>query len=127
LAEEVSIPDDLLRFLEANVDSIEQLELLRIVGGSPGRQWGVDELATKAQAPLSAIAALEQRGFLQTQVAGSLVTCTAAPLTLEREAMLSRLLQFYNERPVTLIKIVYASADKRLKAFSDAFRLRKDP
>jgi hypothetical protein len=125
LTEGVPIPEELLRFLDANVDSIEQLELLRIVGESPDRQWNVQELATKAQAPMAAITALEQRGLLRTQTVGTTVMCTAGPMTPETGALLARLLQFYNERPV-LIRFVYANADERLKAFSDAFRLRKD-
>jgi hypothetical protein len=126
LSEAVPIPEDLLRFLNANVDSIEQLELLRITGEYPDRQWNVQELATKAQASLASIAVLEQRGFLKTQTCGSVVICTRGTMVPETEAMLARLLQFYNERPVTLIRIVFASASERLKAFSDAFRLRKD-
>jgi hypothetical protein len=116
----------LLRFLDANVDSIEQLELLRIVGESPGRQWTVQELAAKAQALPAAITVLEKRGLLQTQTVGQEVLCSAGIMTPETERLLNRLLQFYNERPVTLIKIVYAKVDDRLKAFADSFRIRKE-
>ena len=37
-----------------------------------------------------------------------------------------RLLQLYKERPVTLIKMVYARAKDPLRTFADAFRLRKE-
>lgn len=43
------------------------------------------------------------------------------------ESAVGLLLQAYNERPVTLIRTVYAIADaKRIQAFADAFKLKKD-
>ena len=46
------------------------------------------------------------------------------PATPELTAAATKLLQFYRERPVTLIRIIYARANDRLKAFAEAFRLR---
>lgn len=49
------------------------------------------------------------------------------PATPELDRAVRGLLRAYNERPVTLIRTVYDLADqKRIQAFSDAFRLRKD-
>jgi hypothetical protein len=43
LTDGIPIPEEVLRFLDANIDSIEQLELPRIIGESPDRQWNVQE------------------------------------------------------------------------------------
>ena len=35
------------------------------------------------------------------------------------------LAQAYQERPVTLIRMIYARRDQKIRTFGDAFRLRK--
>jgi hypothetical protein len=43
------------------------------------------------------------------------------------ERAIGLLLRAYNERPVTLIRTVYAIADaKKIQAFADAFKIKKD-
>ena len=124
-----SIPDELLRFLDSNVESIEQLEILRLVGESPTKEWLDSDLAWASQIRSDAIAShlavLEGRGLLKTSARDGKTYCTYGPRTPELEATLAALLQFYRQRPATLIRIVYDRADARLKAFADAFRLRK--
>jgi DNA-binding MarR family transcriptional regulator len=125
------IPADLLRFLESNIDSIEQLELLRLLGESPDREWVLPELAVRVQASpsLSAqhAATLERRGLIRSHTDGNGTRWKLGSLSAETETLVRRFLQLYNERPVTLIKLVYArAAQDPLKAFADAFRLRRD-
>jgi DNA-binding MarR family transcriptional regulator len=123
------IPEEVLRFIETNVDSIEQLEILRLLGEQPERQWSAVNIAAESQIQVSAIgaelAALESRGLLKTMPIEGNLHCAYDVRTPEIEVSLKQLLQLYKERPVTLIKIVYARTD-RLKAFADAFRVRKE-
>ena len=43
------------------------------------------------------------------------------------ESAIGLLLRAYNERPVTLIRTVYAIADaKKIQVFADAFKIKKD-
>jgi hypothetical protein len=42
------------------------------------------------------------------------------------QAATDALLQAYNERPVTLIRMIYAVADSKIQSFADAFKLKKD-
>ena len=37
-----------------------------------------------------------------------------------------RLAQAYSQRPVTLIRVIYAFRDSKIKSFADAFKLRKE-
>jgi hypothetical protein len=124
------LPEDLMRFIDSNIESIEQLEILRILGEFPAREWTATELAKEAQISPSVIAGqlstLERRGLLQTHTVELMLLCKFAPRSPEIEQPLRALLQFYRERPVTLIKIVYDRANERLKAFADSFRLRKE-
>jgi hypothetical protein len=69
---------------------------------------------------------LEKRGLLRTQSQESSLVARFVQSTPELGTALRQLLQFYQERPVTLIKLTYARANERLKAFAEAFRLRKE-
>ena len=43
----------------------------------------------------------------------------------EHDAHVRTLAQAYNERPVTLIRMIYALRDPRIQSFADAFKIRK--
>jgi len=47
------------------------------------------------------------------------------PFGEEHRAHLDTLARAYNERPVTLVRIIYALRDSRIRSFAEAFRLRK--
>jgi hypothetical protein len=124
------IPEDVLRFVEAYVESIDQLEILRVLGEHPDRGWPVPELAAACQIDPAKIAAtialLERRGLVVNDSAAIEPVVRFEPRTAEvREAAL-RLLTFYRERPVTLIRVIYARVNGRIRAFADAFRLRQE-
>jgi hypothetical protein len=89
---------------------VEQLEILRMVAETPHAQWNAADLARAAQIEAARIvghlAALEQRGFVKTESARSQLFCGYCPQSGDLDAMLRRLLQFYKERPVTLINTV---------------------
>jgi hypothetical protein len=106
------IPGEVFRFLEANVDSIEQLEILRILGECPEREWCAASLARLTQTQHSIITAaletLESRGLLTTRVLGADLLCRYNPHTASLEKPLNQLLGCYRERPVTVIKMLYA-------------------
>ena len=41
------------------------------------------------------------------------------------KAHVEMLAQAYEQRPVTLIRLIYALRDRKIRSFADAFRLRK--
>ena len=71
------------------------------------------------------ISSLERRGLLRIDRTEATPRCGLALLAPDRWSLMSRLLALYNERPVTLIKWAYARAQDPLRAFADAFRIRK--
>ena len=123
------LPDDVRRFLDENIESLEQLEILRLLSEDLGREWTAAELGSEIQTePADAAAhvtALANRGLL-TATSGGGATARHGTRSPELDASLARVLTAYRERPVSMIKLVYARANERLKAFSDAFRLRKE-
>jgi DNA-binding HxlR family transcriptional regulator len=123
------LPEEVKRFMDANIESVDQLEVLRLLAGEPGREWNLDSLAgiiqIQPQALTLHLAALESRGLI-TASHGPTASYRYGPRTPELENLVGRLLQFYNERPVTMIKMIYARANAALKNFADAFRVRKE-
>lgn len=103
-------PDEMLRFIEANIGSVEHLEILRILSEAPEQTRGVTELARACQmqepAAIEQLVALEKRGLLKLQSSSAQLISYGAG-SAEREEMLRRLLRYYRERPVTLINLIY--------------------
>jgi DNA-binding IclR family transcriptional regulator len=122
-------PDEVARFIEANIDSVDQLAILRLLAEDPAGEWPIPALARAVQAPPQAVVAqaeaLERRGLLSAS-RGPETCYRYGPHTPELQDGLKRLLRLYNERPVTMIRMVSARAQIALKDFADAFRLRKD-
>jgi hypothetical protein len=123
------LPQDVCRFLGENIESIDQLEILRVLGEGPGREWTAAALVAEVQGPpddmAGHLAALAARGLIAADRAGGEAAWRYGPATPEIDAMVRQLLQCYRERPVSMIKLVYAQAADPLRAFADAFRLRK--
>jgi hypothetical protein len=51
------IPEDIERFLDENIESIDQLEVLRVLGDNPQKEWAAAELAQTLQVQTEALAA----------------------------------------------------------------------
>jgi hypothetical protein len=123
------LPDDVLQFLQSHIDSIEQLELLRVLGEHPAREWSDTELGGSVQVAgdtLEAhLAALHNRGMLSRIRRDEKYCWKYGPATADLEAKVRRLLEVYSQRPVTMIRLVYQRPASALRVFSDAFRLRK--
>jgi hypothetical protein len=124
------LPDDIRRFLDGNIETIDQLEVLRVLGEKPDREWTPAQLAAGVQADPQAVAAhvaaLHGRGLLTAEQRGPDLVSRHGARTPELQTLVGRLLQLYRERPVTMIKLVYERAKDPLRRFADAFRLRKE-
>lgn len=70
------------------------------------------------------LALLTSQGIVSETPEGAILYRPDSP-ALERA--LDLLVRAYNQRPVTLIRTVYAIADaKKIQAFADAFKIKKD-
>lgn len=121
-------PDDVRRFIDENVESIDQLEILRLLWENPGAEWAETALAGEVQAPVPAVlahlAALSARGLLQGEPRGAGWVCRYGARDPARGELLRKVMQLYRERPVSMIKLVAARAKDPLRTFADAFRVR---
>jgi hypothetical protein len=122
-------PEEIRRFLDGNIESIDQLEILRLLGEDPGREWTAAELAVAVQIEPAAVAAhlaaMRGRGLLAAEARGIDLVARHGPAPAVGE-LVGRLLQHYKERPVSMIKLVYERAKDPLRNFADAFRFRKE-
>jgi DNA-binding transcriptional ArsR family regulator len=128
---EPELPAEVRQLIYSSVPSIDALELLMQVVRQPDVPRSVLELITALRPagvtePVvrESLALLRTLGILSETPEGRILYRPDSPV-LERAIGL--LLRAYNERPVTLIRTVYAIADaKKIQAFADAFKIKKD-
>lgn len=122
------IPEDIRRFLQTHIASVEQLEILRILGESPTREWTDDEIRRQAQVSAESIHSqlqvMNECGLLRCRTKDSTIFCAYGPHSTELEVNVRRLLDFYRQFPVSMIRLVYKRPTTSLSDFADAFRIR---
>jgi hypothetical protein len=126
-----SIPKEANRFIAEYITSVAQLELLLLLRTDQERAWTADHLARElrvdpawAQLQLEAMAGtgLLKRG------ADPESGFQYGPGSPEVEHSLTVVAQAYIVNRVSIIELIYNKpGGENLRAFADAFRLRKDP
>jgi hypothetical protein len=120
------LPEDVQRFLHQNIDSVEQLEVLLLLWRTPERGWSADEVATAVYSHPSSVvrrlALLLGQGLLREREQGCY---QYAPRTAELHHTVTRLDHAYRERRVAVITLIASKPIENVRAFSDAFRIRR--
>lgn len=123
------LPEDVRNLIRNSVPTLEALELFMGLVRSGDRAWTLGDVAflpaaegLSPSAVANFLTTLEEQGFLQQAPPGQYRFQPASP---EVAAAAQGLIRAYDERPVTLIRTVYAIADsRRIQGFADAFRLK---
>lgn len=120
------LPEDVRLFLHQNIDSVEQLEVLLLLWRTPERGWSSEEVATAVYSHPSSVvrrlALLLGQGLLREQEPGCY---QYAPRTAELHETVTRVDHMYRERRVAVITLIASKPIENVRAFSDAFRIRK--
>jgi hypothetical protein len=125
-----AIPDEIHRFLHANIDSVEQLEVLLLLrrerdSGERDGDWTAESVARVLYSQPSSIAgrlaSLQAKGLVANSGAGY----RYAPKSDAVRDTVSRLAETYRERRVAVITVIASKPMENVRAFSDAFRLRQ--
>ena len=120
------LPEDVHSFLHQNIESVEQLEVLLLLWRAPERGWTSDEVATAVYSHPSSVvrrlAMLLGQGLLREREPGCY---QYAPRTAELHATVTRLDHIYRERRVAVITLIASKPIENVRAFSDAFRIRR--
>ena len=127
--QDADFSDEFCTFIQRAVPTIEAVELLLIVLGQPEKWWTASELAATGRPGLS-LTDIQAGRYLETLYGQGLLSKGAdnrfryAPDANAAEAHVRTLAQAYRERPVTLIRMIYALRDARIRSFADPFKVR---
>ena len=109
--EDIEFSDAFCRFVQAHLPSVERAEVLIAAYRNPGAPADTGTPANRE--------ALRAAGLLDELL-------RYRPASADVDALVRTLAQAYEQRPVTLIRLIYALRDSRIRSFADAFKLRKD-
>ena len=128
--EDAAFSDEFCRFLRAAVPTVDAAEALLLLHRERERGWSAEEIVTGLQPSVSLLPA-EAAAYLAQFQANGLVAlgpdkrAQYRPGFRELEAHVATLAQAYRERPVTLIRVIYALRDNKILSFAEAFKLRR--
>jgi hypothetical protein len=123
------IPGEVRQLIARHVQTMEQVEVVLLLARSPGRALSADEIRGELRLestalPPRTLAGLEAGRLVEAEP-GPPPRWRYAPATAELRRAVELLAVAYNERPVTLVRLVYERPSPA-QSFSDAFRLRKE-
>jgi hypothetical protein len=126
---EEPIPEIVRRFIAGHINSVESLEILLLLSTWTIREHTTEEvsqtLRTSRESAAARLQELHRSKLLVTvENEGSLRYRfdSASP----EAGVISELEKVYKARRVSVISFIYSNPTDPLRAFSDAFRLRKD-
>ncbi|HEX2650358.1 MAG TPA: hypothetical protein VHN19_10515 [Burkholderiales bacterium] len=116
-------------FVRTCVPSFEAAAVLVCLVREPKRSWSAAGIVDRLHASVSITVAeverslelLGARGLVARSPDGS---AQFRPSGYLQEAHARTLVQAYEEKPVTLVQLIYALRDDKIRSFSDAFRFR---
>lgn len=123
------IPHTVRAFIGNCIKSVGQLEVLLALHAEPKRGWTVHEVSDRLRT--SEAAAAEQLHQLEShdlanRVGDSPATYQYAPRDEETARAVRDTADAYARRRVSVISLIYANPNEKLRSFSNAFKLRED-
>lgn len=126
---EESIPEIVRRFIIDHINSVESLEILLLLSTGTIREYTAEEvsrtLCTSLESATARLRELHRSKLLEAvESAGALKYRfdAASP----QAGVVADLEKVYKTRRVSVISFIYSNPTDPLRAFSDAFRLRKE-
>lgn len=119
--------DAFCAFLQSCVISVDAAEVLLVLWRKPTSNWSVNELATylipmgsvSEQEVARCIEVFRERGLI-LRTDDARVSYKSTP---DFDVHVENLARLYVERPVTLVRMIYALRDTKIKTLADAFRI----
>jgi hypothetical protein len=128
--EDADFSDAFLSFIHANLPTVDAAELLLLMFRHPEVAWQPAQALARLPAGVN-MSETDAAKHLQTfkssglAAAGPDQSFSYRPATEEMSGFVKTLAKAYDERPVTLIRLIYALRDSKIRSFAEAFRLRK--
>ncbi|MES2803848.1 MAG: hypothetical protein V4654_15250 [Bdellovibrionota bacterium] len=122
------LPIDVRYFLETSIDSIEQLQVLILLQTHPNKIWTTNEIAIELRSVDTSIQKrlhdLYRRNILL--VSDKENEHKFLPSSTSMRALIEILAGENQLRPYQVIDAIYASPDKSILDFANAFKMRGD-
>ena len=122
------ITPDIERFIQDNLTSVEQLEVLLLLFSPPQKEWTAVEVSQKLhRQPESVATRLEDwrgRGILSVRQEARLLYRYVS--NARQDAIVRGLERAYEVRKDAVIRLIFTRPPDTLRVFSDAFRIRRD-
>lgn len=116
------------RFVAAHIRTLEQLEVLLLVSALPDRDWTADEVYQVVKTnPGLVVQRLEEfasRGLL-TAGTSNPRTYRFSPRTEDLGRQVASLSSFYKMARHKIVELIYSPEIDEMRAFSDAFRIKR--
>lgn len=123
-----ALPDDIVRFLNQHIDSVEQLEVLLLLHRAAESTWTAEMVAaalyTQPASAARRLAALHADGLIEAAPRQP-DAYRYVPDPSGTGEMISNLADTYRERRVAVVTAIASKPMENVRAFSDAFRLRR--
>ena len=123
------VPDDVRAFLAQYIDSVEQMEILLLLHGTPEREWSAAAAAGHLYGQPSSVgrrlAILRLQGLLACRESADDDMYRYAPATPALDLTVGRLADAYRDRRVSVVGLIASRPMDNVRAFADAFRFRK--
>ncbi len=119
---------EVLQLIGECIDSLESLEALALLHRSPDTFWSADAVATQIGARADVVGQKLQQlagGGLLARAKDS-VAYRYAPTAMPKCEAVDLLVKAFANRRVDIVNAIYSSNLERLRAFSNAFRLKKE-
>ena len=127
------IPQEVKNLIHDHLESVVQLESLLLLHTDPHKEWTAADVAKELRIePAWASEQLNHlcdRGLLSCRDAGeaSGVIYRYGPRAPELDRAVGGLANAYADRRVSVITLIFSKPVDKLKSFSDAFKIRRDP
>lgn len=126
------LAESLKDFIILNIDSVGQIEVLRLLVLHPDRPWTGAEVAQELRSnDTSATKHLNDlcgKGLISLEMhASGKQAYVFRPHVDKRTALAAELVRVYATYHLRIIHLVYNKPIERLRGFADAFKIRKEP
>jgi hypothetical protein len=124
------IPREVVAFIAEHIVSIEQLEILLMLRGQPGRAWTAAtisvEAATSERSASTRLADLAARGIANVDRSSADLLYRYAPASTQLQQTIDALATAYARRRYTVIELIFSKPIANLNVYANALRFRKD-
>jgi hypothetical protein len=121
----LGLPDKVLQFLAANIASVEQLEILLMLRAGHDRSWNSREIYQRVMTNVRSIEQSLKKLCEQEQVRQVSEGQYQFIINTDLERVLEELAAAYKEMPTRILSALYGRPSSEMKAFADAFKIKK--